>query len=196
MESQNVCGALHTVGVCGTHYGEMRLWWRCVYTCTPHQAHHTLLPVAIFPQARSFVCSFFPFSRNARFQLFARISFLLSQATISPLPVEPVATAVAEPHVSSVPVVTYAAPVPVIRCVTPVQMVNTLLQLCGFAAPAPVLEDVALAPVKKYVAPVPAVTCVTSTQQFLAAYTMAAVMTGVNLDVTCLVDSTVLHFGC
>ena len=40
----------------------------CVYTCTPHQAHHTLPPVAIFPQARSFVCSFFPLSENACFQ--------------------------------------------------------------------------------------------------------------------------------
>ena len=114
---------------------------------------------------------------------------------MSALPVEPVATAVAEPHASSVPAVTYAALVPVIECVTPVQVVNTLLRFCGFAAPAPVLEDVALAPVKKYVAPAPAVTCVTPAQQFLAAYTMA-VMTGVNLDVTGLGNSTVFHNVC
>ena len=63
---------------------------------------------------------------------------------MSALPVEPVATAVAEPNVSLVLAVTYAGSVPVIECVTPVQVVNTLLPLCGFAAPAPVLEDVAV----------------------------------------------------
>ena len=107
--------------------------------------------------------------------------FLLPHATMSALPVEPVATAVAEPHVSSVPAVT--APVPVIECVTPVQVVNTLRPLWGFAKSAVVLEDVAPAPVTKYVASAPAVTCVTPAQQFLAAYSMAAVMTGVNLGV-------------
>ena len=110
-----------------------------VHTCTPHQAHHTLLPVAIFPQARSFVCSFFPFPGMRVFSCYARIRFLLSQATTSALPVKPVATTVAEPHVSSVPVVTCVAPVPVIECVTPSsdgQYVAPALRICSASTSA------------------------------------------------------------
>ena len=143
--------------------------------CTlAHRIRHTtlFLPLPFFPKHAVLCAAFFPLSEIACFQLF------------SVLPVEPVATAMAEPHVSSVLAVTYSAPVPVIECVTPVQVVNTLLRLCGFAAPAPMLEDVTPAPVKKYVAPSPAVTWVTPAQQFLAAYSIAAVMTGVNPGVT------------
>ena len=32
---------------------------RCVYTCTPHQAHHTLPPVAIFSPSTQFLCAAF-----------------------------------------------------------------------------------------------------------------------------------------
>ena len=162
--------------VCGTQYGEMGLSGTTHPSSPCHFSKHAVLCAAFFP--------------------FPGMRVFSCYRTMSALPVEPVATAVAEPHVGSVLAVTYAAPVPVIDCVTPVQVVNTLLPLCGFAAPAPVLENVAVAPVKKYVAPAPAVTCGTAAQQFLAACTMAAVMTGVNLDVTGLGNSTVFHHGC
>ena len=56
-----------------------------------------------------------------------------------------------------------------------------------YAAPAPVIEHVAPAPVVEYIAPAPAVTCAAPSQQSLPAYTMAAVTTGVNLDIAGLV---------
>ena len=188
MESQSVCGKLHTVGVCGTQYGEMGLGREGGGgVCTrAHRIRHTtlFLPLPFFLQARSFCVQFFsPFS-ECMFSAVPANAFLPPACDYVCAAVEPVATAKAEPHVSSELAVTYAAP----ECVTPVQVVNKLLRLCGFAAPAPVLEDVTPAPVKKYVAPAKAVTCVTPAQQFLAAYsmvyTMAAVMTGVNLGVT------------
>ena len=76
--------------------------------------------------------------------------------------------------------------------VAPVLVVNTLLQLFVHAALAPLLEYVALTPVYEYVALVPAVVFVMPAQRFLAAYTMAVVKAGVNLDLTGVVSPTCL----
>ena len=55
-------------------------------------------------------------------------------------------------------------------------------------APSPVIEYVAPAPVIEYIAPAPAVTYVAPGQQLPPPYTMSTVTTGVNLDITGLVN--------
>ena len=60
-------------------------------------------------------------------------------------------------------------------------------QILTACSRAPVIEYVAPAPVIEYIAPAPAVTYAAPIQQLPPAYTMTAVTTGVNLDITGLV---------
>ena len=99
-------------------------------------------------------------------------------------------------YLAPVPAVTHAKLAPVFVFVAPALVVNTFLQLLVYAAPAPMLEYVAPILVCEYVAPATAVTYASPAQQFLAAYTMAAVKAGVNLDITGLVNPTVLQYCC
>ena len=168
----------------------------CVYTCTPRQAHHALPPVAIFTQARSFECSFFPLSRNACFQLFLRIRFLLPHATMSALPLEPVATAVAEPHVSSVPAVTNASAGSSHRVCDASSGGHYIALVLRIRSSSASVRGRGTCTCEEVRGTCTCSDCVTPAQQFLAAYTVASVMTGVNLDVTGLGNSTVLHHGC
>ena len=84
-------------------------------------------------------------------------------------------------HVAHAPAVTYPALAPVIEYVAPTPAVT-------HEEPAPVIEYVAPSHVIEYIAQAPAVTYSAPCRQLPPAYTMTAVTTGVNLDITGLVN--------
>ena len=70
----------------------------------------------------------------------------------------------------------------------PSTVIEYVVPAVTYDAPPSVIEYVAPAPVIEYIAPAPAVTCAASSQQSPPAYTMTTVTTGVNLDITCLMN--------
>ena len=87
---------------------------------------------------------------------------------------------------------TYAATAlsPVIEFVVPALAIT-------YAAPVPVIEYVSPAPVIEYIAPAPAVTYAAPSRQLPLAYTTTTVTTGVNIDITGLVNPPAFfHYYC